>query len=627
MNIALIQASLGQKPNPQPRHVPQDVAVEYHWLTSKELPPRPAAMDVRLQSKIPRMLGWELFPGADYYIWLDDYFTFVRPDAVRWMIEQLGSASGSGGGGCFQGDRGDVAFFAHPDRHTIDDECRFIEDGMRRGDKYLLERYKGEPLRAQVDAYLRDQHRDDALYMSGAFIYRNNRQTQEALTDWFTQCCRWTQMCQLSLPYVLQRHGLRVKVLPGNAYNTPYIRWGAGQPVPPALEKRYWDMCDRPSDINEHMHTLSAYARRCKRVTELGVRTAVSTTALLWAQPDSLVTYDIKRYPDWNPFPGMRGRTTLSMNVGDSLKVDLAPTDMLFIDTLHTYAQLKAELLRHWRRVSRYIVLHDTTTFGEKGEDGTEPGLWAAVEELVATGFWKVAERRTNNNGLTVLERVRKHQVTLAIPTLSEAGALRTRKLIEAARAGTLVPDRFFVIDNGGYFGRWATRPDFDWPTWCAGQVEVCAPGKNIGVAPSWNEALRRYPDFVIIANDDLEIAPGSIEALVDAAESSDAAFVGCDLEIGYPMFILKHSAVEAVGFFDERFFPAYGEDNDMEYRLKLAGLTRLCVPTGAKEPKNGHTSRDMGWNRDELKKASLAKYIAKWGGWPGKETFKEPRP
>jgi hypothetical protein len=51
-------------------------------------------------------------------------------------------------------------------------------------------------------------------------------------------------------------------------------------------------------------------------------------------------------------------------------------------------------------------VLHDTTTFGDTGEDEGTRGLWPAVEELLATGEFRLVARHENNNGLTVLERV-----------------------------------------------------------------------------------------------------------------------------------------------------------------------------------------------------------------------------
>lgn len=80
-------------------------------------------------------------------------------------------------------------------------------------------------------------------------------------------------------------------------------------------------------------------------------------------------------------------------------------TDLLMIDSLHTYAHAAAEMAMHHHRVRRYIVLHDTETFGQRGEDGGL-GLWPAVEEFLAVHpEWRIRNRFYHDNGLTVLER------------------------------------------------------------------------------------------------------------------------------------------------------------------------------------------------------------------------------
>lgn len=98
--------------------------------------------------------------------------------------------------------------------------------------------------------------------------------------------------------------------------------------------------------------------------------------------------------------------------LGDTTADDFAiePTDLLFIDTLHVYDQLKKELDRHAACVRQFIIMHDTTTFGEIGEpiDGSPNarGLWPAIEEFLESHCdWQLRERFTNNNGLTVLSR------------------------------------------------------------------------------------------------------------------------------------------------------------------------------------------------------------------------------
>jgi hypothetical protein len=184
-----------------------------------------------------------------------------------------------------------------------------------------------------------------------------------------------------------------------------------------------------PSDICEHLPLLRELASRCEHVTEFGTRRANgSTVALLVGQPETLVTWDINPLAiygpgipalfgsglpedglDWN---GKIGRTEFQPRVGDTLKILIEPTDLLFIDSLHTYKQLYAELMRHvdpiQNKVRKWLAFHDTATFGQQGEDGSKPGLRAAVWHFQKQTFplWGLKFDLQNNNGLIVLERV-----------------------------------------------------------------------------------------------------------------------------------------------------------------------------------------------------------------------------
>jgi hypothetical protein len=94
------------------------------------------------------------------------------------------------------------------------------------------------------------------------------------------------------------------------------------------------------------------------------------------------------------------------VGAGPGPRVEIEGTDLLLIDTWHVYEQLKQELRLHGGKVRKYIVLHDTTTFAEYGETPGHRGLWSAVEEFLAQGTFWLKQRRANNNGLTILERV-----------------------------------------------------------------------------------------------------------------------------------------------------------------------------------------------------------------------------
>lgn len=214
-----------------------------------------------------------------------------------------------------------------------------------------------------------------------------------------------------------------------------------------ARELLYAHACAVPSDINEHMPLLRELASRCRHVTEFGMRWARgSTLAFLAAQPEVLISWDLDPAnvtgENAAGLVKLAGKTRFQPRTGDTLQI--APiglydrTDLLFIDTLHTAKQLLTELERHvdpkHQPVRKFLVFHDTKTFGLEGEDGSAPGLRAAIQQFqkyFAFPLWKLKHANgderlvkaakkgialqtggfqlldlENNNGLVVLEHI-----------------------------------------------------------------------------------------------------------------------------------------------------------------------------------------------------------------------------
>jgi hypothetical protein len=185
----------------------------------------------------------------------------------------------------------------------------------------------------------------------------------------------------------------------------------------------YENQCSTPSDINEHLPILLKYAKECEHITEMGVRWVSSTWPLLLSNPKKMISYDIVKDPKINEVIDLANEYNINYSFmeSDVLNIKIEDTDLLFIDTLHTYNQLIKELSSHSKKVSKYIILHDTTTFGDIDEIVynhaspliiNEPtnvqGLWNAVIDFLETNEgknWSVLEKYTNNNGLTILKR------------------------------------------------------------------------------------------------------------------------------------------------------------------------------------------------------------------------------
>lgn len=188
------------------------------------------------------------------------------------------------------------------------------------------------------------------------------------------------------------------------------VRQGMGSNIGPfpTIEAAYQDAIKNSPDIGEHIPTLRELASKVNHITEFGVRTGYSTAGLLAGlagRPGTVMrSYDINPSPDVDRLRGVAGCDFAFQN-SDVLTVDIDLTDLLFIDTLHTGIQCAKELGRHYAKVRRFLVFHDTVTFGEAGECGGQGLLFAIRGFLMRHPEWKVIRHDTNNNGLTVLSR------------------------------------------------------------------------------------------------------------------------------------------------------------------------------------------------------------------------------
>lgn len=185
------------------------------------------------------------------------------------------------------------------------------------------------------------------------------------------------------------------------------------------IQEKYKEKCNHPSDINELLPTLKAYADMCEHVTEMGVRTVVATYAFLASKAKQVVGIDIVKWEQVEPCAELCRKENRAWKFikADVLKYEIEETDFLFIDTFHTYSQLSAELKLHAHKARKYLGFHDTTTYAHKGEDSYEAvsksgmncgrGLWKAIEEfLAANPEWVIDLKLENNNGLTILKRI-----------------------------------------------------------------------------------------------------------------------------------------------------------------------------------------------------------------------------
>lgn len=169
----------------------------------------------------------------------------------------------------------------------------------------------------------------------------------------------------------------------------------------------------------------------------------------------------------------------------------------------------------------------------------------------------------------------------------------------------------------------------------------------NKGVSAGWNIGIERAIaagcDLALVCNDDIILYEGTISKLVAEVWNHGADLVTPintrdghattvhPEHIPHPDFscfmIQPESFVSKFGWFDEGFTPAYFEDNDMAYRIKLANGS-MYARTDAGFYHRGSVTQN--WDGRQVVTGNMFEknrvyYVTKWGGIPGQEVFITP--
>lgn len=174
------------------------------------------------------------------------------------------------------------------------------------------------------------------------------------------------------------------------------------------LGERFTQVRSEESDIRDLIDVLVKYGHDCQHITEFGIGDGSSAIAWLFSRPKNLVCYDIGRQPSVDDIARLASENGIDFvfHEANTAHVTINPTDLLFIDTVHNAGQLEHEL-KNESHVNKFIIMHDTETYGDVGEGGAE-GMQYAIDRFLHSkrSEWKLAEHLMESNGLTVLERI-----------------------------------------------------------------------------------------------------------------------------------------------------------------------------------------------------------------------------
>lgn len=166
----------------------------------------------------------------------------------------------------------------------------------------------------------------------------------------------------------------------------------------------------------------------------------------------------------------------------------------------------------------------------------------------------------------------------------------------------------------------------------------------NRGVAASWNIGMQRAwaagYRYAIIANDDTRFHSGTIDRLLNTIRDTGYCIVssnpnaendvdGLIEKKEFSNFIVDiPKLITFCGTFDENFTPAYFEDDDMFYRIKLSGKG-VCLDTEAFVSHKGSATQNFDIDRPVCSMPQFDRnrsyYVKKWGGLPGQEEYVTP--
>lgn len=148
---------------------------------------------------------------------------------------------------------------------------------------------------------------------------------------------------------------------------------------------------------------------------------------------------------------------------------------------------------------------------------------------------------------------------------------------------------------------------------------------KNLSVAASWNRLCQKiftYADYALILNDDIYFGRKQFEVELLLHQHKFDLYLSHN---HWSVFIIPKATYIKVGQFDEDFYPAYYEDNDYMYRMRLKGMAPARLNFLNPVVYNNSQTLLADPTIKPLISVNKSRYIAKWGGEPDQESFLIP--
>jgi len=132
--------------------------------------------------------------------------------------------------------------------------------------------------------------------------------------------------------------------------------------------------------------------------------------------------------------------------------------------------------------------------------------------------------------------------------------------------------EHLVIVDNSGTQSWQPSKPDLVKKMWVI-QVPY-----GLGLVGAWNLIVKStpYAPYWVLVNDDAWFEPGSLEKV--EAEVDTQALNFLDIVPAWSAVVFGEGMVDKVGLYDERFYPLYFDDNDLERRVDHAGVPKKTI-------------------------------------------------
>ena len=133
--------------------------------------------------------------------------------------------------------------------------------------------------------------------------------------------------------------------------------------------------------------------------------------------------------------------------------------------------------------------------------------------------------------------------------------------------------EHLVIVDNSGTNTWQPSKPDNVKNLWL-----IRVPN-GLGLVGAWNLIIKSTPfaPYWVLVNDDAWFDSGALEII--ATDASPKAMNFVSINPAWSCIVPGEDVISKVGLYDERLYPLYFDDNDLERRIRNAGLPINNIP------------------------------------------------